>query len=146
MLNVYLPESRIQLVEYCNDWQQAIRICATPLLKEGLIENRYLHNIFELFQKLGPYFVVAPHIAMPHARPEDGAINTGLSLLVVKQGVRFNSENDPVYLIVMLAANNTNNHLNMLAQLAEFLANEEDVLRVTRSSSITEISEVISHY
>jgi PTS system ascorbate-specific IIA component len=81
-------------------------------------------------QELGPYIAIAPGIAIPHARPEDGAKSFGLSLLVVKQGVEFGSHNDPVYLVLSFATPDKESHLEFLRQLATLLQNVEDVARV----------------
>ena len=125
-------------------WQEAVKLCAIPLLSENIIEPRYLDNIFRLYKELGAYFVIAPQIAMPHARPEDGAIETGLSLLVVSSGVNFGSdENDPVHLIVMLAAKDNTAHLSVLSELAELLGDDDKVKQIINAKTIDEIFSLI---
>jgi PTS system ascorbate-specific IIA component len=53
-----------------------------------VIEPEYVTAIVEQHHTLGPYYVLAG-LAMPHARPEEGAKGLGLSLLKLKQGVSF---------------------------------------------------------
>ncbi|WP_109079284.1 PTS sugar transporter subunit IIA [Aggregatibacter kilianii] len=146
MLKDYLPTAHIQLIEQIEDWQKAVQLCAEPLLNEGLIETRYIARIFQLHQEIGPYFVIAPQIAMPHARPEDGANAQALSLLVVKQGVDFQSENDPVNLIILLAAKNNDSHIEMLSAVAELLSDDKAVQSMIRADNTTQIENIISHY
>ena len=80
--------------------------------------------IIATHEKIGPYYVLAPQIALAHARPEDGALRQGLALLVLEQPVAFHStENDPVDLVWMFCATDHKAHLSMLAALAELLDN-----------------------
>jgi mannitol/fructose-specific phosphotransferase system IIA component (Ntr-type) len=66
----------------------ALEICAKPLLDLQVIAPEYVTAIVEQHRTLGPYYVLAPGLAMPHARPEEGK-GLGLSLLKLKQGVSF---------------------------------------------------------
>lgn len=105
MLSRWLNDTTIQLAKGMDDWQQALAYCARPLLETGVITPDYLEAIQEQHRQLGPYFVLAPGLAMPHARPEEGALATGLALLKLEHGVVFGSaEHDPVDLIILLAA------------------------------------------
>lgn len=146
MLEQFLPKSRIQIVERINSWQDAVRLCAKPLLDEGIIETRYVDNIFRIYEEVGPYFVIAPRIAMPHARPEEGANETGFSLLVVSSGVNFYSkENDPVSLIIMLSAKDNTEHLSALASVAEILSDDANIERLINAKTADEIFTFIKN-
>ena len=66
--------------------------------------------------------MLAPQIALAHARPEDGALRQGLALLLLDEPVVFGSaENDPVDLVWMFCATDYEAHLAMLAALAGLL-------------------------
>lgn len=146
MLKQFLPLSHIQLIDSVDNWQQAVQYCAEPLLSEHLIEPSYVECIFQTHQEIGPYYVIAPQIAMPHSRPEDGANEQALSLVVLKQGINFGSDNDPVHIILMLAAKDSKSHLEMLSVVAELLSNEEAVQQIIQANSITEITDILYRY
>lgn len=147
MLAEWLTEHTIRLCERVDDWRQAVSLSAGPLLERKVIEPGYVEAILRQHRQLGPYYVLAPGIAMPHARPEEGAKALGLSLLVIQEGVTFGSEdNDPVYLVVMLAAPDSHGHITMIAQLAAFFSDEQAVRRVCRAASVQEIQAILSHY
>jgi len=147
MLNDWLTSERIQIRTDITDWRQAVEVSAVPLLKEGTITPDYLTAIFAQREKLGPYFVLAPGIAMPHARPEEGANGLGLSLLTLPQGVKFNSEdNDPVYTVVMLSAPDKHSHIELISELAELFSSDEDMQKIHQAKSISEIQDVISRF
>lgn len=146
MLEKFLNKSTINILENVKDWQDSINIVSKPLIKNKIIEKRYVDAIFKTHEDLGPYYVLAPGIAMPHARPEQGSNGMGLSLLIVKNGVNFNSlENDPVYIIVMLAAKDSDSHIELISSLSDLLDNEQDI-NVLKNGSLEEIIKVIEKY
>ncbi|AVJ18605.1 PTS sugar transporter subunit IIA [Serratia rhizosphaerae] len=147
MLKDWLKAEHIQLCEQVEDWRQAITLSAQPLLRGGIISADYLTAIFRQYQTLGPYFVLAPGIAMPHARPEEGAKALGLSLLKLHQGVRFHSQdNDPVFVVVMLSAPDGDSHIELIAQLAELFADERAMSALFGATDIKQIEEIIARY
>jgi PTS system ascorbate-specific IIA component len=76
--------------------------------------------------KFGPYIVIAPGIALAHGKPGDGVIETGLSLLVLKQAIEFqHSQNDPVRLVFGLAATDHESHIEVMSKLAEVLSDQQ---------------------
>lgn len=62
----------VQVVEQVKDWREAVAISCRPLIENGSIEPRYVDAIYHSHDTIGPYYVVGPGIAMPHARPEEG--------------------------------------------------------------------------
>ncbi|KES16943.1 MULTISPECIES: PTS sugar transporter subunit IIA [Gilliamella] len=147
MLNQWLTGQTVKIVDSVKDWKEAIELCATPLLENQSITPNYIDAIFQLHESIGPYYVLAPGIAMPHARPEQGVNNLGLSMLLVKNGVNFNSEeNDPVYLITLLAASDSTSHIEMLTQLASLFAESNDVNTIFNAKNSDEILTVIDRY
>ena len=74
-------ELTTQLVRFeksAKDWEDAIRIATKDLLAGGYIKESYVDGIIDCVKEFGPYIVIAPDIALPHARPEKGAIRPGL--------------------------------------------------------------------
>ncbi|GAB2936829.1 PTS sugar transporter subunit IIA [Hafnia psychrotolerans] len=147
MLNDWLTSDRIQIRTDITDWRQAVEVSAEPLLKEGTITPDYLAAIFAQRETLGPYFVLAPGIAMPHARPEEGAKGLGLSLLTLPQGVKFNSEdNDPVYTVVMLSAPDKHSHIELISELAELFSSDEDMKKIHQATDVKTIQDIIAKF
>jgi len=144
MITTWLPAENIQIVDSVSDWKQAIRLSAQPLLAKETMTEAYIDAIFNSHQELGPYYVLAPGLAMPHARPEQGAIKNGLSLLHIKQGVSFDAEeNDPIYVVIMLCALSGNEHINMITALADIFSDDERLSALLKASSTEEIQRVI---
>ncbi len=147
MLTTLLTPNVIQVVESADDWRDAIRIACNPLINNKFIESRYVDAIIQSHENIGPYYVLGPGIAMPHARPEDGVNQLSLGLTVIKQGVEFGSEgNDPIKLLIVLAATDSNSHIGAIAKLAELFDNQDDIDNIMQSENVNDILNVISKY
>lgn len=147
MLNDWLTPDTIHIRHDITDWRDAVKASAEPLLANSTITADYVEAIFAQHEKLGPYYVLAPGIAMPHARPEEGAKGLGLSLLTLPHGVKFNSEdNDPVYSVVMLAAPDKHSHIELISELAELFSSEDEMQKIFAAKDIKTIQDIISKF
>lgn len=100
------------------------------LLKEsGFVEDRYIDSMKTIYDESGPYIVISKGIAMPHARPEDGALKCGFSIIRLKNGVEFgNQDNDPVKIVIGLSAKSNSDHLKTIQIISNILDGNEKVL------------------
>jgi len=113
------------------DWQEAIRAAGKLMFADGAVEERFADAMIRVAKEFGPYIVVAPGIALPHARPEDGVIKASIAVLRLKTSVNFgNVDNDPVYLVVALAAIDHKQHIQGLSELAAVLGDEENIKKI----------------
>lgn len=130
----------IILKEKVPDWRQAIRTAAQKLLEKEYVEDKYIIKMIENIEKLGPYIILSDDVAMPHSRPKDGVKKTGISLLKLDEGVDF-GENSSIRLIFILAAKDSNSHIDMITELVNMLQNEKKLNRVLNSKTENEILE-----
>ena len=101
--------------------------------------------MLEAIEKFGPYIVIAPGIALAHGKPSEAVIATGLSLLMISEPVEFqHSQNDQVKLVFGLAATNHESHIEVMAELAEFLSDSESVNSLLTCSNIEQIRGLIA--
>ena len=95
----------IRLNAEASTWQEAVKIGVDLLVEADVVEPRYYQAILDGVERFGPYFVIAPGLAMPHGRPEEGVKKTGFALVTLKTPMVFNDEdNDPVDILITLAA------------------------------------------
>ncbi|MER2471424.1 PTS sugar transporter subunit IIA [Photorhabdus laumondii] len=147
MLKTLLTQDVIQVIPDVKNWREAIAIACQPLVENGAISACYIDAIYHSHEVIGPYYVIGPGMAMPHARPEQGVNKLALSLTVISKGVEFGSEeNDPIKLLIILAATDSNSHIEVIAQLAELFDNQQDVALLMSAKSKEEMLAVISQY
>ena len=101
----------IRLQAEAETWQDAVKIGVDLLVAADVVEPRYYQAILDAVEQHGPYFVLAPGLAMPHGRPEEGVKKTGFALVTLKKPLEFNHEdNDPVDILITMAAVDANTH------------------------------------
>ena len=105
------------------DWAHAIRAACDPLVRAGCATPHYADRCVDMVREHGPYIVLAPGVALAHARPEDGAGRLGLSAITLSRPVTFgHPSNDPVDVVLAFASPDANAHMSLLAALARKLA------------------------
>lgn len=109
------------------DWEDAVRKSGDILYFAGKITKEYIEDMINIVKEVGPYIVIAPGVAIAHARPDIAKVKeTGISLIRLKNPVNFgNKQNDPVSLVFTLAAKNSDSHMEQLGKLAKLLMDKE---------------------
>jgi PTS system ascorbate-specific IIA component len=127
MLSEPLSKSSILLQVPAADWREAVQKAGNLLVNNGVCEPRYVDAMIAAVERLGPYMVLAPGIALAHSRPEDGVLAVGMSMVTLSTPVNFGSpENDPVRLVIAFGGVDHTSHMGMLQELALFLMEESN--------------------
>ena len=136
----------VQIIDHIDSYQEAIHLCFKPLLDQQYITQEYAKNVIEKGKELNFYYLLTQGMAMPHARPEDGALKNGISFLLVKDGVQFEShEFNPVYCLVGLVATDSDSHiLNMMDIATIFGDNLLIVDELRKANSIEDILSTLN--
>ncbi len=137
-------EGSILIKDSVDNRSAAIQLAGELLVKSGKAKPSYVSSMLEAVERFGPYIVIAPGIALAHGKPSEDVIETGLSLLVLKQAIEFqNAQNDPVQLVFGLAATDHESHIETMAKLAEVLSDQERVNSLLTSSDFEQIRAVL---
>ncbi|PKR83433.1 BglG family transcription antiterminator [Heyndrickxia camelliae] len=146
-LSSILQMKYIQLKKEASDWKDAIRMASEPLLREGAISEEYVQAMIHSINKMGPYIVVAPKVAIPHARPEDGVKKLSMSLLKLSKAAPFSeSRKHDIQIVIVLAAIDGETHLKALSQLTEMFSSPENLNKVLLARSTEEIFDLVTAY
>ncbi|WP_051624245.1 BglG family transcription antiterminator [Clostridium akagii] len=140
MLSELLTKDTIRANVYAADWKEAVRQGGALLVDNGCIEPRFIDAMIETVIEMGPYIVIVPGIALPHARPSEGVIKLGMSLIKLSVPVNFGSEdNDPVSVVICLGAIDNYSHSKALSTLVDLFNDEEKVEMLKNANSVEEI-------
>ncbi|HEX7555100.1 MAG TPA: UTRA domain-containing protein [Leptolinea sp.] len=119
----FLPLERISINYHTDIWSEAVLQAGRLLFASGATEERYGPAMVTTARQLGPYFVVSPGIAVAHALPIEGVLKPALALVTLQPPLPFgNAENDPVRLLIAIAAVDTNQHVEALKEIADVLS------------------------
>lgn len=132
-----------------DSWEDAIRASCEPLIKDGSVDPSYADEIIECVKKYGPYIVIAPMIALPHAQENArGVHKTAVSFMKVEEVVKFDEEDreKDAKLFFTIASENHDKHLENLTRLAEMLSNQDIVDELLDAKSLEDLKAIVSKY
>lgn len=145
MLQQLVSEKLVKLRIQASDWEDAIRQAAAPLVNESKVKQSYVEDMIQGVKEVGPYIVLTKHVALPHARPEAGALENAIGIATLASPVEFGSKcNDPVKYLFCLSAKDNSDHLKALSQLAELFENKEFFHLLDTAKSGKEIIDYLS--
>ncbi|MEQ6960406.1 PTS sugar transporter subunit IIA [Staphylococcus arlettae] len=137
-----LSSDKVQVLEQVESWREAINIAASPLREQGYFQQAYIDDMIHSVEKLGPYIVIAPEIAIAHARPNNNVKKIGLSLLKLNQHINFSEEGHYASLVFVLSAIDNEGHLEVLRSLATTLGNQQTVNNLLNAQTSSEIINI----
>lgn len=118
----------IKLQQSCSSWRETFELAGSALVDSKRTTAQYTQEMIQAFEELGPYMVIAPGIALAHGRPSEAVLETGLSLVTLSTPVVFGSPaNDPVSIVIGLAAVDHDSHIDLMAALSELLMSDDSV-------------------
>ncbi len=133
-LSEILPVEAVLLDVPAADWREAVRRAGDLMVATGAATDTYTAEMIENVRENGPYIVIAPGLAFAHARPSPAVLRTGMSWVRLAAPVEFGHEaNDPVELVVGLAARDASEHTAAMGALARLLA-DPDTARALREA------------
>jgi PTS system ascorbate-specific IIA component len=145
LLNQALAEGSISVRATASNWKQAIELAGDALVTSQRTTTQYTEAMVQAFEELGPYMVIAPGIALAHARPSEAVLGTGLSLITLSEQVVFGSEaNDPVRLVIGLAAVDHDSHIDLMAALSDLLMDVMKVNMLLQAENVEQVRELLS--
>ncbi|MDI9903170.1 PTS sugar transporter subunit IIA [Rhodococcus sp. IEGM 1409] len=105
------------------DWKDAVQQAATLLVDAGAAESTYPAACVRVVEENGPYIVLAPGIALVHARPEDGGNSVGIAAARTTPPVAFgHPQNDPVDVLLAFCTTDPDAHVDAVRALAKALS------------------------
>lgn len=131
-----------------SDWKEAIRMSCHKLESSGLITDQYVQEIIESVEEHGPYIVIVPQVAMPHAQAtSEGVLGTGISFTKFPKPVAFYDEeydeDRPATLFFTLAAKNPDEHLENITKLMELLSDEMIIENLLVTDTLDDFYQLI---
>ncbi|QNE88576.1 PTS sugar transporter subunit IIA [Corynebacterium incognita] len=143
-LNDLLAQGAVELHGSAATWEEAISTAGNLLERSGAISSDYTTAMIQSVKENGPYIVVAPGFAFAHARPSEAVHRTAMSWLRVDSPVEFGHDsNDPVTLVVALAAEDASTHLAAMKELARLLGKPAIRQRLDSVTSEDELRDLL---
>ena len=141
MPGIILP-SRVALDRAVADRDAAIRAAGELLVADGCVPAAYVAGMLAREQVMSTF--VGKGIAIPHGLEPDMAtvIRAGVSVVRLAAPVRWTDDGDEVRFVCGLAAT-AEEHMGVLAALAEVLDDEASLERLRTTSDPAEVVQIL---
>lgn len=147
LLQDLLSEDNVSFRYPAETWEDVIRHGGQLMVDAGFTEPTYTEAMIDVVRDMGPYIVLAPGLAMPHARPEMGAKQVGAALVTLEKPIDFGSpENDPVSVAIFLCAPNKDEHIQLLTDIATLFEDEEFLDAAVNFESIEDVQSFLAEH
>ncbi|MCW1956968.1 MAG: PTS sugar transporter subunit IIA [Mycobacterium sp.] len=143
-LRSLLTEDCIALDVDAATWEEAVLAAGALLERAGIAGPAYTGSMIDNVETNGPYIVVAPGFAFAHARPSEAVHRTGISWVRLAHPVAFGHKtNDPVDLVVALAATDAGAHATAMAELAKVVGSPAKRSALDAAASPAEVLGIL---
>lgn len=144
MISRFLTQDCVCFSDKKISWEDAIRLSAQPLLDQGKIDEVYIAAMINKVKEFGPFINLGQGVALPHARPEEGVKDFGMSVLKLQEPVfLLNDEQQKVDLLFCLAASDNKKHLEALSSLTNLLSNKQTLKQLKEAKTSQEFITII---
>lgn len=140
-----LPATAIRLRAEAADWRAAVRHAGDALANSGATQASYAERMIEVITAYGAYVVVAPGLALVHARPGDDVHCEGIAVVTLAEPVVFGHPyNDPVRVVVAVASVSNDEHVTSVAELANVFNDPQAVPRLAEAERVEQVQELFA--
>ena len=139
-LRKLLKKENVKFIEKTEDWKEAILQSGNLLVSNRKVTSEYVKEMIELVEKHGPYIVIEEGIAMPHAGISENVLETGVSLLVVKERVAL-PEGRNANIFLSFAAKNKNDNIDIMNDLFELITKHKFIDEVSKMKSYGQLEQ-----
>ena len=147
LLQDLLSEDNVSFRYPAETWEDVIRHGGQLMVDAGFTDPTYTEAMIDVVRDMGPYIVLAPGLAMPHARPEMGAKQVGAALVTLEKPIDFGSpENDPVSVAIFLCAPNKDEHIQLLTDIATLFEDDEFLDAAADFESIEDVQAFLAEH
>ncbi|WP_318767573.1 PTS sugar transporter subunit IIA [Lactiplantibacillus carotarum] len=147
LLNDFLEKDLVDIRHQpAKDWRDALRQSGQKLIEHQYILPGYLDEIILNVEKNGPYIVIVPGVAMPHALAEsENVLGTAISFTKFPEPVVFDETNpdSQAQLFFTLAAKEPEQHLKNISDLSDMLMTDGLIEQLLAVNSVEDFKALI---
>ncbi|MDR2663785.1 MAG: PTS sugar transporter subunit IIA [Treponema sp.] len=149
LLKEIIEQNRVQFVDKAEDWEDAVKKSCTLLIDEGVIDPGYADEIIGAVREHGPYIVLMPGFALPHAmKNSEHAHGTAIAFMKLAEPVSFDADNPEkdASVFFTLAAVDNEEHLKNMRKLWKMLTDEALCAELREVASVEGLLELDKKY
>jgi ascorbate PTS system EIIA or EIIAB component len=139
-----LPLTAIEIGATVDDWRAAVERTGLALTRSGATTTAYSAEMIRMIDEHGPYVVIAPGLALAHARPSPAVLADGLAIVTLDPPIDFgHPHNDPVRVVVGLAIATADEHLAAVAAIANVFNDSSAIDYLASATTPEEVQQIL---
>ncbi|TFD82008.1 PTS sugar transporter subunit IIA [Cryobacterium fucosi] len=139
-----LPTDAIAIGVHVDDWRGAVAAAGDALERSGSTSPEYTKRMIGVIDEFGAYVVIAPGLALAHARPGPDVHTEGLSVVTLAEPVAFgHPHNDPVSVVLGLAVTSGDEHVLLVAELANVFNDPHVIPALAAATDVDSIRSLL---
>jgi len=144
MIDDMLQKDLVEVTdEEPKSWQEALKFSSRKLIEHGYIKENYVNEIIKNVEDNGPYIVIVPGVAIPHANAEsDNVLGTAIAFTKFNKPIKFGKDIN-AKLFFTLAAKDPKEHLKNIGDLSEMLMTDDMIDKLLEVRNLKELKEII---
>ena len=140
-----VPAEAVEIHATAPDWRSAVNLAGLVLVRSGAATPDYANEMIRMIEEHGPYVVIAPGLALAHARPGPAVLADGLAVVTLAEPVNFgHPHNDPVRVVLGLAIKSADAHLKTVANLANIFNDSNAIQALAAATSVAEVQAIMA--
>jgi PTS system ascorbate-specific IIA component len=140
-----VPDEAVEIHATADDWRAAVQLAGLGLVRSGAATPAYANEMIRMIEEHGPYVVIAPGLALAHARPGPEVLADGLAIVTLAEPVNFgHPHNDPVRVVLALAIKSADAHLKTVANLANVFNDSNAIQALAAATSVAEVQAIMA--
>lgn len=139
----FTENNSIRLGLTAETWQEAVHKAVEPLIESGTATEEYYDTIIASTEEYGPYYVLMPGMAMPHAQAGVGVLKDSFALITLTKPVAF-SDGKEVSVLLTLAATDPKIHTSVaIPQIIALFELENSIERLIACKTPEEVLAMV---
>jgi PTS system ascorbate-specific IIA component len=140
-----LPAEAISLGVEVGNWQDAVRAAGAALAAAGIAKPSYADEMIRMIDEHGPYVVIAPGLALAHARPGPEVLKDGIAVVTLSTPINFGHPyNDPVRVVLALAVDASDAHVALVAELANLFNDSSAIADLASATTVEQVQRLFA--
>lgn len=139
----FTENQSIRLGLSAKTWQEAVHKAVLPLIESGAATEEYYEAIIASTEEYGPYYILMPGMAMPHAQAGVGVNRDAFSLITLTEPVTF-SDGKEVSVLICLAATSADIHTTVaIPQIVALFELDNSIERLLSCKTTEEVLAMV---
>ena len=108
-----------------NTAEEVIKFAGDVFIKQGCCNNEYKKAMLNVLEKFKGIIVLDDGIAMPHARPEEGALKDRLLIMTLNKPIDFyNDDFEKVDTVIAVCSTGSDRHIELIQLVGLLIENK----------------------